>query len=118
MKTLELTTASNKRKSTFLDKARTTLQSISNEYVRAAYGYASIGIIVQSCMGSIAAMLLLMNAELSRGTQMIELTFVTVLCMAYNASVLAQLKGKLQFRILVLSIFTSLMIILLNLKIA
>lgn len=89
--------------------------SLLEEYKTGLFGYATIGIIGQSCIGSIAAMLILMNSALGRPLQIIELFLVTILCMIYNGSVLSQQKGKVQFNILIASVITSIVFIVLNL---
>ncbi|MDT0643395.1 hypothetical protein RM553_11185 [Zunongwangia sp. F363] len=56
------------------------------------YGYVSAGIIISSCMGAVAAMMILMNGHTL--TNMIQLFFVVAVSMGFNAAVLAQLKSK------------------------
>ncbi|MEP0264756.1 hypothetical protein [Dokdonia sp.] len=89
-------------------------KNLLKEYNSGIIGYATIGIIGQSCIGSAAVMLIFMNNDISRGLQMIELFLVTILCMGFNGAVLAQQKGKIQFNILVLSVFTSILFIITN----
>lgn len=90
-------------------------KNLLEEYKSGIIGYATIGIIGQSCIGSIAAMFILMNGDLPRGLQMVELFLVTILCMGFNGAVLAQQKGKIQFNILVLSVCVSILAIIINL---
>lgn len=77
------------------------------------YAGATTGILVSSCIGSIAAMLILMNGH--GLLNMIELGLVVVVCMWYNASVLAQLKPKFVFNSLLVSIIVSAIFIVVNL---
>lgn len=84
------------------------------EFKREQTGYASIAIIPQSCIGSVAAMLLLMN-DWEVFSKMALLFFVTILCMAYNGAVLAQLKSKAIFNLLIISILFSCAVIIANL---
>lgn len=77
------------------------------------YAGATTGIIVSSCVGSIAAMLILMNGH--GLLNMIELGLVVVVCMWFNASVLAQLKPKFVFNSFLVSIFVSSIFIVVNL---
>ncbi len=77
------------------------------------YAGATTGIIVSSCIGSIAAMLILMNGH--ELLEMIQLGVVVVVCMWYNASVLAQLKPKFVFNSLLISIIVSAIFIIINL---
>ncbi len=90
-------------------------KNLLKEYNSGIIGYATIGIIGQSCIGSVAAMFILMNGDLPRGLQMTELFLVTILCMGFNGAVLAQQKGKIQFNILVLSVCISILAIIINL---
>lgn len=84
------------------------LSEFKNDY----YAGATTGILVSSCLGSIAAMLILMNGHTV--IDMIQLGLVVVVCMWYNASVLAQLKAKFVFNSLIASILVSTSFILLN----
>ncbi len=84
------------------------------EFKRVQTGYASIAIIPQSCIGSVAAMLLLMN-DMSDIPKMGLLFLVTIFCMAYNGAVLAQLKTKSIFNLLLLSVIFSCGVIIANL---
>lgn len=84
------------------------------EFKREQTGYASIAIIPQSCIGSVAAMMLLMN-DMQLITKMISLFLVTIFCLAYNGAVLAQLKTKATFNLLILSIVFSCVVIVANL---
>lgn len=83
-----------------------------SEFTRDFYAGASTGIIVSSCLGSIAAMLVLMNGHGVK--EMIQLGLIVVVCMWFNASVLAQLKPKFVFNSLIISILVSTTFILLN----
>lgn len=84
------------------------------EFKREQTGYASIAIIPQSCIGSAAAMMLLMNDMLTV-TKMVIVFLVTILCMAYNGAVLAQLKSKTTFNLLLASVVFSCVVIIANL---
>ena len=83
-----------------------------SEFTRDFYAGASTGIIVSSCLGSIAAMLILMNGH--GLADMIQLGLVVVVCMWFNASVLAQLKSKFVFNSLIVSLLVSSTFILIN----
>jgi len=85
-----------------------------NEFKRAQTGYSTIAIIGQSCIGSVAAMVLLMN-HMPPAIKLTLLFLVTILCMAYNGAVLAQLSTKTTFNLLVLSVFFSIITIIGNL---
>ncbi|MDX1762465.1 MAG: hypothetical protein R3218_09950 [Christiangramia sp.] len=83
-----------------------------SEFTRDFYAGASTGIIVSSCLGSIAAMLILMNGH--ELIDMIQLGLIVVVCMWFNASVLAQLKPKFVFNSLIISVLVSITFILIN----
>ncbi|GGG15066.1 hypothetical protein GCM10011344_14640 [Dokdonia pacifica] len=89
-------------------------KNLVKEYTSGMFGYATIGIIGQSCIGSAAVMLIFMNDDISRNLQMIELFLVTIFCMGFNGAVLSQQKGKIQFNILAISVFTSILFIITN----
>ncbi|MFD0799386.1 hypothetical protein ACFQZJ_18080 [Maribacter chungangensis] len=89
-------------------------KSLLEEFKKEQTGYSAIAIIGQSCLGSAAVMLLLMD-EMSMAIKMSLVFFVTIFCMAYNAAVLAQLKSKMTFNLLVLSILFSTVVIIVNL---
>ncbi|WP_245731282.1 hypothetical protein [Kriegella aquimaris] len=84
------------------------------EFKRAQTGYATIAIIGQSCIGSVAAMTLLMS-DIQTPIMLILLFLVTILCMAFNGAVLAQLKSKAVFNLLILSVSFSILVIIANL---
>ena len=81
------------------------------EFKREFPGYSAIAIIPQSCIGSVAAMVLLMDA-MATVAKMTLLFLVTIFCMAYNGAVLAQLKPKTTFNHLLLSLLFSSVIII------
>ncbi|MEB8328376.1 hypothetical protein OO009_03340 [Flavobacteriaceae bacterium KMM 6897] len=81
------------------------------EFKKQQTGYTALAIIGQSCIGSVAVMLLLMN-ELPMVLKMGLVFLVTILCMGFNATVLAQLKSKTVFNTLIVSVvFSSIIII-------
>lgn len=81
-----------------------------NEFKREQTGYSTIAIIGQSCIGSVAAMVVLMN-PMPEAIKLTLLFLVTILCMAYNAAVLARLSTKTTFNLLVLSVIFSILTI-------
>ncbi|MDC6362874.1 MULTISPECIES: hypothetical protein [Flavobacteriaceae] len=81
------------------------------EFKKGQMGYATIAIIGQSCLGSAAAMALLIS-EMAMIPKMVLLFFVTIFCMAFNGAVLAQLKPLTTFNILILSVAFSTLVIL------
>lgn len=75
-------------------------------------GYSAVAIILSSCLGSAAAMVVLMNGH--DFTQMVQLFLIVVACMGYNSTVLAQMKPKFVFNSLLLSLAVSTILLLLN----
>ncbi|APG59128.1 hypothetical protein [Christiangramia salexigens] len=83
-----------------------------SEFTRDYFAGATTGIILSTGLGSIAAMFILMNGH---GIyEMIQLGIIVVVCMWYNASVLAQLKPKFVFNSLIVSVTVSLVLLILN----
>ncbi len=108
--TIPMTNSGNKNKTKVFIKVYDTLLT---EFKMEQTGYASIAIIPQSCIGAIAAMMLLLSGLTL--TNLILLFMVTMLCMAYNGAVLANLKSKTTFNLLILSIFFSSIVIIAHL---
>jgi hypothetical protein len=78
-----------------------TYKTYSDNYERGILGYATLSILGQSCLGSVAAMLVLMNGNSI--PQMMQLFLVVISCMGFNGAVLSQQKPKLIFNFLVIS---------------
>lgn len=74
--------------------------------------YVPLSIIFQSCVGSIAAMYVLMNSKGS--TFLLELTLCVTVSMLYNASIMAQMKKNWVFNLLIASILINVFLIILN----
>ena len=70
-------------------------------------------IIFQSCLGSIAAMRILMNGN--NYISFFELTTCVILCMLYNAAILAQLKVDWVFQLLLITLMVNTIFIIINL---
>lgn len=84
------------------------------EFESMKWGYETIALFVQSCLGSIAAMFILKNTPLVN-IKLVELVIVTILSMSYNAAVIIDLKVKSVFNILIASLFFSISMIIINL---
>lgn len=89
-----------------------TYQKYVDSYARGYIGFNTIAILFQSCFGSAAAMVVLQNG--TKPFQMIQLFFVVVLCMVFNASVLSQQKPKTVFNLLLASVAVNAFILILN----
>ncbi len=75
-------------------------------------GYSALAIILTACAGAAASMVILMNGH--DFIQMAQLFLVLVGAMTYLVSVLAQMKPKIAFNSLILSLVISSIILLLN----
>jgi len=74
--------------------------------------YIPLTIIVQSCLGSVAAMLILMGGH--DLFQVVQLFLCIIFCMMYNSSIMAQLNRKIVFNFFLLSIIVNGILIALN----
>lgn len=84
-----------------------------NEFQSKYLMYIPLTIILQSCIGSIAAMFIL-KTGLDTVSSLVELFLCVILCMFYNAAILAQLKGKIVFNILIFSLLFNVIFIVIN----
>ena len=75
-------------------------------------GYSAVAIILSTCLGAAAAMVILMNGH--DLLQMFQLFLVVAVCMIYMVTVLAQLKPKFVFNTLILSLVLSSVLLLIN----
>jgi len=90
-----------------------TFKTYSNNYERGLMGNNTLSILGLSCLGGIAAMLVLMNGNSL--VQMFQLFLVVVACAGFNGTVLSQLKPAFIFKYLIVSIVTCTLIIIANL---
>ncbi len=74
--------------------------------------YIPLMIILSSCLGSIAAMYILMQER--SFMQVLQLWLCVLVCMGFNASILAQMKPKIVFHILIVSLLVNSIFVLLN----
>ncbi|MCK8521161.1 hypothetical protein M0D21_06265 [Aquimarina sp. D1M17] len=88
-------------------------QSYLEEYEKGIIGYSPIAIIGQSCLGSVAAMFILMNGNTV--LQMVQLFIITILCMFFNGAILSQQKPRISFNLLILSTVFSILFVIVNL---
>ena len=75
-------------------------------------GYSTLAIILSTCLGAASAMVILMNGH--DVVQMTQLFLVTIGCMAYLVSVLAQMRPKFVFNTLILTLVISAALLFLN----
>lgn len=90
-----------------------SIKSLQQEFEYDYYMYVPLTIILNSCIGSIAAMTIL-----AQGTSLlagIELTLCVSLCMGYNAVLLAGSNKKIAFWLLGVSLMVNMLLILITL---
>lgn len=87
---------------------QTTFDIFNRNYM----GSAAMAVIGQSCLGGAAAMYVLSNG--TSIPQMIQLAIIVLTCIFVNTSILAQMKHKVVFNLLLLSSILSVVFILLN----
>lgn len=87
---------------------QTTFDIFNRNYM----GSAAMAVIGQSCLGGAAAMFVLANG--TSITQMIQLAIIVLACVFANTSILAQMKHKVVFNLIILSGFLSVLFIFLN----
>jgi len=81
-------------------------------YTRGFMGFNALAVMVQSCIGGIAAMTVLQNG--SSPLQMVQLFLVVIVSSFFNGSVLAQQKPKTVFNLLLISVVVNTIITILN----
>ena len=74
--------------------------------------YIPLMIILSSCIGSVAAMYTLMQER--SVLQVIQLTACVIVSMGFNASILAQMKAKFVFNMLLISLLTNILLTIIN----
>jgi hypothetical protein len=89
-----------------------TYQKYLDEYTKGFMGFNTLAILMQSGLGGFAAMLILQHGNSI--PQMIQLFFVVITCSVFNGTVLAQMKPKVVFNTLLLSVTLSIVIIVTN----
>ncbi|OXB09103.1 hypothetical protein B0A81_08045 [Flavobacterium plurextorum] len=87
---------------------QTTFENFDKNFI----GSATMAVIGQSCLGAAAAMFILVNG--TSIPQMIQLAVIVLVCIFVNTSILAQMKHKLIFNLLIASAFFSVLFIILN----
>ncbi|HET8810788.1 MAG TPA: hypothetical protein VFM65_11065 [Flavobacteriaceae bacterium] len=75
-------------------------------------GYATLAIILNSCVGGAAAMVILMNGH--DFGQMAQLFLAVSACMWYNTTILADMKPKFVFNSLLASLGICIVLLIVN----
>lgn len=86
--------------------------SLFQDFDKLYLGYATVAIILTSCLGAAAAMVVLMNGH--DAGQMVQLFLIVAGCMWYNSTVLANLKHKFVFNSLIASLVISSVFLIIN----
>ena len=90
-----------------------SIKEMESEFVFDYYMYVPLTIVMNSIIGSIATMTILMQ-----GTSLlsgIELTICVSLCMGYNAALLAGINRKFAFKFLLVTLVVNLLLIVVTL---
>ena len=87
-------------------------KSLLDDFSQLYLGYASVAIILSSCLGGAAAMLILLNGH--GLVAMVQLFLVVSVCMIYNSTVLLQMKPNFVFNSLLVSLAVSSIVALTN----
>lgn len=89
-----------------------TYQNLLSTYKNGYYGFTTMSVMVQSCLGGLTAMFILINGNTP--LQMIQLFFTVVLCSAFNGAVLSQMSQKLVFNLLIASVVVNTLLLVIN----
>ncbi|WP_348797525.1 hypothetical protein [Flavobacterium adhaerens] len=90
----------------------TLYNSIFENFNKNYFGAATLAIIGQSCLGAAAAMFVLSNG--TSFLQMVQLTLIVLSSMFANTSILAQFSRKVVFNLMLISVFISIILIIVN----
>ncbi|MDC6352109.1 hypothetical protein PP178_11140 [Zeaxanthinibacter sp. PT1] len=82
---------------------------LQQDYAKNVIGYSALGIILSTCIGSIAILRLLMGG--SGLLEILLIALVVTVCSAHNLAILTVQKPVFIFRLLVLSTVVSILII-------
>lgn len=83
-----------------------------NDFKKQYLGYATLVIIFNSCLGGATAMVILKNGQ--GFGQMVQLFLAVAACMWYNTTILADLKPKIVFNSLIVSVLICTTMLLYN----
>ena len=92
----------------------TTFSKFQNDFTHNIMGYSGLGIIISTCLGSVAVMITLMHGHTT--FQMLAVMVSVILCSVYNAAIITIQKPKLIFNLLIASLVVNILIILLGLS--
>jgi hypothetical protein len=87
---------------------QTTFENFNKNYM----GSAAMAVIGQSCLGGAAAMYVLANG--TSIIQMLQLAIIVLACVFANTSILAQMKHKMIFNLIITCVLLSVFFIMVN----
>lgn len=90
----------------------TTYNNLFRTFNTNFIGFATMIVLVQSCLGGVAAMSVLMNG--TSIVQMIQLAIVVLISILTNTSILAQMTHKAIFNLTLVSVIINTFFIILN----
>ena len=85
------------------------------EFKQGIIGYATIGILVQSCISSMAVMFILQNGH--SYLHMLQIFIMAILSLSFNGAVLSQQKPKIIFNIFLITVTVALLLLIINIAI-
>ena len=88
----------------------TTFSKLQNDFTHNVIGYSAIGIILSTCLGSVAVMTTLMHGHTM--LQMVVVMVSVILCTLHNAAILTVQKPQLIFKMLDLSTIVNTIIVM------
>jgi len=89
-----------------------TYEKYFNEFERMFFANCAITVLVQSCIGGIATMAVLMNG--TGLTQMLQLFVVVILSIGFNGTILSQQKPKVIYNAFLLALTVNIMLAVIN----
>jgi hypothetical protein len=89
-----------------------TYEKYFGEFERMFFANCAITVLVQSCVGGIAAMAVLMNG--TNLAQMVQLFFVVILSIGFNGTILSQQKPRVIYNAFLLAITANVLLAVIN----
>ena len=89
-----------------------TYNKVYQDFEKSFIGVTTIGVLVQSILGGIAAMAVLTHGN--NFVQMAQLFLVVCACLCFNGAVLSQQKPKVTFNILIIGILVNVALATIN----
>lgn len=90
----------------------TTFAKLEKDFVNNVMGYSALGIILSTCLGSVAIMTTLMHGHEFAQMSLVMLT--VMVCSLHNAAILTVQKPKLILNLLIFSVIINTLLIIVN----